>query len=80
MKFGESEQEDKDYKRIAQFVYKGINEEPGEGGFLEEVSLGKSSSHRSLGAKVTRSWSKGEDWFLQWGWKSKKWKKKKSSV
>lgn len=55
MKFGESEQEDKDYKRIAQFVYKGINEEPGEGGFLEEVSLGKSSSHRSLGAKVTRS-------------------------
>lgn len=45
MKSGESEQENKDYKRIAQFVYKDISEEPGEGGFLKEVSLGKSSSH-----------------------------------
>lgn len=53
MKSGESEQENKDYKRIAQFVYKDISEEPGEGGFLKEVSLGKSSSHRSMGAKVT---------------------------
>lgn len=53
MKFGESEQEDKDYKRITQFVYKDINEEPGEGGFLEELNLGKSSSYRSVGAKVT---------------------------
>ena len=52
MKFGESEQEDKDYKRITQSVYKDINEEPGEGGFLEEVNLGKSSSYRSVGAKV----------------------------
>lgn len=51
MKFGESEQEDKDYKGITQFVYKDINDEPGEGGFLEEVSLGKSSSHRSIGCK-----------------------------
>ena len=76
MKFGESEQEDKDYKRITQFVYKDINEEPGEGGFLEELNLGKSSSYRSVGAKVTWSWSKDEDWFLEWGWKSRKWKKK----
>lgn len=46
MEFGESEQEEKDNERVTQFVYKDVNEEPGEGDFLEGVILGKSSSHR----------------------------------